>query len=232
MKRVFSLLLAVCLLMLLSVPAAADGPRPGAVRELYSAEGVYTDSLGNTEVYAFHVPLINADTREAQEINDEIREKFGEIVEQQLSNMEGGYSLWSWHVQWHAYWHGSQLFLLITADEEGGFTDYAAFGYDFDGGKRIGNRDILRELGISEKEYLENLREKVQLMFEDMYRNIPKKDRQKMGYDQMLKKTLAWADMDCPMFLDGTGGVETIVKIASMAGADWYYHLATPFSYG
>ena len=48
----------------------------------------------------------------------------------------------------------------------------------------------------------------------------------------MLQKTLAWADMDQPMFIDGVGTVETIVKIASIAGADWYYHLATPFAYG
>ena len=48
MKRILSLLLAACMLLLFSVPAAAAGPRPGAVVELYSAEGVYTDSVGNT----------------------------------------------------------------------------------------------------------------------------------------------------------------------------------------
>ena len=232
MKRTISLLIAACMLLLFSVPAAAAGPRPGAVRELYSAEGVYTDSIGNTELYSFHVPLLAADTRDAAEINAEIRERFGELVDQQLSGMEEGYSLWSWNVEWHPYWHGGQLFLLITADMEGGFTDYAAFGYDFDSGKRVSNGDILRELGISEKEYLASLREKVRLMFEDMYRNMSAKDRKALGYDALLRKTLSWVDMEQPMLIDGAGCVETIVKIASMAGAEWYYHLATPFSYG
>ncbi len=232
MKRFFSLLIAACMLMLFSVPAAAAGPRPGAVRELYSAEGVYTDSVGNTTSYTFHVPLVAADTKAAEAINDEIREEFGELVESQLSSMAGGYSLWSWNVSWHAYWHDSQLFLLITADMEGGFTDYAAFGYDFDTGKRVTNEDILREFGISEKKYLADLREKVQFMFEDMYKNLSEKDRKALGYDELLKKTLSWADMDQPMLIDGAGNVETIVKIASVAGAEWYYHLCTPFSYG
>ena len=232
MKRVVSFLIAVCVLMLLSVPAYAEGPRQGAVAELYSAEGIYTDSVGNTEAYSFHVPQLTAQTKDAEAINQEIREKFGKVVENQLENMEGGYSLWSWNVEWHAYWHGSQLFLLITADEEGGFTDYGAFGYDFDRDRRVTNEDILKELGVSKGEYIASLREKVQFMFEDMYRNIPEKDRQALGLDAMLKKTLAWVTMDQPMLIDGSGSVETIVKIASVAGADWYYHLATPFAYG
>ena len=232
MKRFFSLLIAACMLMLFSVPAAAAGPNPGAVVELYSAEGVYTDSVDNTTSYTFHVPLIAEDSRDAKAINSEICDEFGEVVESQLRNMAGGYSLWCWDVSWHAYWHDSQLFLLITADMEGGFTDYAAFGYDFDSGTRVTNEDILRELGISEKEYLANLREKVQFMFEDMYKNMPEKDRKALGYDELLKKTLSWADMDQPMLIDGSGNVETIVKIASVAGAEWYYHLATPFACG
>ena len=232
MKRILSVLLAACMLLLFSVPAAAAGPKPGAVVELYSAEGVYTDSVGNTMSYTFHVPLVAEDSKDAKAINNEIYDEFGKLVEDQLKNMDGGFSLWSWNVEWHAYWHGSQLFLLIKADMEGGFTDYAAYGFDFDSGTRVTNRDILRELGISEKEYLANLREKVQFMFEDMYKNMSEKDRKALGYDELLKKTLAWADMDQPMLIDGAGSVETIVKIASVAGAEWYYHLCTPFSYG
>lgn len=91
---------------------------------------------------------------------------------------------------------------------------------------------ILSELGITEDEYLSNLKEKVQLMFEDMYKDVPADMREQAGMDTMLQKTLSWADMNQPMFIDGVGTVETIVKIASIAGADWYYHLATPFAYG
>ena len=232
MKRVISLLIALCVLMLLSVPAYAAGPQKSAVAELYSAEGGYTDCVGNTESYTFHVPQLTADTEDAKAINSEIQEEFGTLVEQQLENMEGGFSLWCWNVEWHAYWHDSWLFLLITADEEGGFTDYAAYGYDVEAGKRVTNEEILKELGISKADYIASLREKVEFMFEDMYRTIPEKDRKALGLDTMLMKTLSWVTMDQPMLIDGSGCVETIVKIASVAGADWYYHLATPFAYG
>ena len=232
MRQFFALLLAAGMLLLFSVSASAAAPRPNALSELYSAEGTYTDSVGNTENYTFHVPQLNADTEAAAEINGEIRERFGAAVESQLTGMEEGYSLWCWRVEWHPYWHGDQLFLLVVSKMEAGFTDYAAYGYDFAGGERITNEKLLAELGVSEEEYLTNLREKVRLMFEDMYRDVPDDIREKAGLEKMLEDTLAWADMAQPAFIDGAGTVETVVKIASLAGAGWYYHLVTPFAYG
>ena len=232
MKKILSVLLALCLLLTLTAAACAEAPVQNAVLELYSAEGIYEDSVGNVEQYSFHVPQIYANSLAADEINAEIAERFGKVVESQFENMEGGYSLWSWNVEWHAYWTGTQLFLLITADTDGGFTDTAAYGYDFKTDSRVTNEMILKQKGITEEEYLENLKEKVQLMFEDMYGNLPEESKKAFGYDEMLEKTLGWLDLEQPMFLDGMGEVETIVKIASVAGAEWYYHLATPFAYG
>ena len=34
------------------------------------------------------------------------------------------------------------------------------------------------------------------------------------------------------LFVDGIGGLEAVMKIYSLAGEDWYYHLVTPFAYG
>lgn len=232
MKKTASVLLALCLLLSFTAAACAEAPVQNAVLELCSAEGIYTDSVGNTEQYSYHVPQIYANSLAADEMNAEIAERFGKVAESQFENMEGGYSLWSRNVEWHAYWSGTWLFLLITADTEGSFTDYAAYGYDFGTDARITNEMILQQKGITEEEYLENLKEKVGLMFEDMYGKYPEKDREAFGYDELLEKTLGWLDAEQPMFLDGMGEVETIVKIASVAGAEWYYHLATPFAYG
>ena len=234
MKKLVSILL-LCLLFSaasLSPEAFAGPPVSGAVSELWSEDGHYVDDVGNSESFSFHVPQINADTADAASINAEIAERFGSLVEQQYQNMEGGYSLWSWHTEWKAYWYSSQLFLLITSDYNGGFEDYSAYGYDFDTGKRVTNEMILSELGINEEEYLENLREKVQFMFEDMYGSLSPELKDMAGLDQLLEKTLGWLDLEQPMFIDQFGGIETIVKIASVAGAEWYYHLATPFSFG
>lgn len=232
MKRTSSILLILCLMLAISSAAFAEQPQKSPVFELYSAEGYYVDSVGNMETYSYHVPQIYADTPAADEINAEIAERFGDRVEKQFQNMEGGYSLWSWHTEWHAYWSDAQLFLLITSDENGGFHDYAAYGYDFETESRVTNEMILEENGISEEEYLENLREKVQFMFEDMYGGLSEEVKKAAGYDEMLEKTLGWLNMDQPIFIDQFGEIETIVKIASVAGAEWYYYLATPFGYG
>lgn len=207
-------------------------PRKNSVTELYSAEGVYADSVGNVESYCYHVPQLTADTAAAKEINREISERFGGYVENQFENMAGGYSLWSWNTGWHAYWYGSQLFLVLSSDSNGGFTDRAAYGFDFEKECRVSNGMILEELGISEEVYLSNLKEKVGLMLEDMCSSLTEEQRAMFGYDGLMQKTLDWADLEQPMFIDGTGQIVTIVKIASLAGADWYYHLATPFAYG
>ncbi|MCR5088033.1 MAG: hypothetical protein K6C08_00800 [Oscillospiraceae bacterium] len=234
MKKTVSAILVLAILLTLSGAAFADGSmiRKLAVFELYSADGIYMDSVGNSISYSYHVPQIFAKTEAAAEINAEIEERFGTMVRKQLHSMDSGYSLWMSRVEWRAYWNGSQLFLLVISNEEGDFTDYAAYGYDFENACRLSNEMILEQRGISEQYYLENLREKVQLMFEDMYGNYSEKDRQAFGYDEMLEKTLGWLDMEQPIFIDGVGSIVTIVKIASIAGAEWYYYMATPFAYG
>ncbi len=233
-KKCLLLLLAFALLLTAGLPACAQesAPREDAVGLLYSAEGVYTDSLGNTENYSFYVPQLRAGTPAAQEINSDIAGRFGKLVTDQLESMAGGYSLWSWNVEWHAYWYGSQLFLLVVSDMEGGFSDYAAYGYDFDRECRVTNEMILDELGVSEEEYLENLREKVTFMVEDKFSMLTDEDRERFGCGELLEKTLGWLDAEQPLYIDGSGQPVTIVKLASIAGAEWYYHLATPFSYG
>lgn len=108
MKRMISLYLMVCLFVFLAIPSFAE-PIQGAVSELYSAEGNYEDSVGNRENYSYHVPQIVSSSTEAEEINREIEEQFGNWIAEQFKNMKEGYSLWSWNTEWHSYWNGSQL---------------------------------------------------------------------------------------------------------------------------
>ena len=70
-------------------------------------------------------------------------------------------------------------------------------------------------------------------MFEDMYGTIPQESRQEMGYFSQLEKTISDENVEeAVLFVDGFGELEAIMKIYSLAGADWYYHLVTPFAYG
>ena len=143
MKRLFSVLLILCLTLSCAGTAFADQTYRATVCELYSVDGHYEDDVGNAVNYSFHVPLIHASSEDAKAINAEIAERFGERVEAQFEYMKNGTSLWCWNTEWEAYWSGNQLFLLITAEMNGDCFDYAAYGFDFDTGRRITNKMIL-----------------------------------------------------------------------------------------
>ena len=226
-------MMVLVLLISCHVTSFADNPRQKPIFELYSVEGSYEDSVGNIEIYSYHVPQIFSETPTAKEINAEIAERFGKRVEEQFQNMKDGLSLWSLHTEWHSYWVDSELFLLISADEEGGFKDYAVYGYDFVTDSRLTNEMILEQRGIDLESYKESLREKAQLMFEDMYSSVPQESRTNMGYYSQLEKTISDANVeDAVLFVDGSVELEAVMRIYSLAGADWYYHLVTPFAYG
>ena len=229
-RRILSAILLLCIMITLSGTAFADQTQKAAVFELYSVDGYYQNSLGNQSNYSYHVPQLNADSSAAKEINDEIGERFGSRVEAQFKSMEGGYSLWTWHTEWQSFWNGSQIFLFITSDEDGDCNDYAAYGYDFNTGERVTNEMILAQRGISEEEYLEKLKEAVQLKFEEIGPEIPEGVTTKLTREKLLEQTLSWQDLEQPMFIDQYGEIETIVRIVSIAGAGWYYHLVSPFA--
>ncbi len=232
MKRILSAAVVLCMMLAFAVPANADSPRRNSVFELYSAEGFYDGGGEFSESWSYHVPQIFDDTADADSINRDIGERFGTRVEEQFQSMENGSHPWMTSVHWESYWNGTKLFLLISSEEEGNFTDYAAYGYDFESGSRVSNRMVLEQKGVTEEEYMLNLREKVQLIFEDMYGGLSVRDREIVGYDEMLEKTMNWLNPELPLYLDAFGEIVTIVKIASVAGAEWHYHLVTPFAYG
>lgn len=227
MKRMVAVFLGI-LLLLTMVPAAyADQLEKNSVSELYSVDGYYEDNVGNGVSYSYHVPQINADTPAAKEINTEIAQSFGERVETQFKYMEGGYSLWSRNTEWCSYWNGSQIFLLITADEEGDATEYGAYGYDYETGERVTNSMILEQKGISEEQYMEKLTDAMTDLFEELYVPIPEGVETTLTHDSLLEDTLGWLSADTPIFLNGSGEIETWAEIATPAGAGKYNHLVT-----
>ena len=142
MKKTTAAFLTLIFLLAILPDAYADQSQQNAVCELYSVDGYYEDDVGNQDTYSYHVPQINADTPAAKEINTEIAEHFGKRVEHEFQNMEGSFSLVSWHTGWQAYWSGSQLFLLITSDNNGDMMEYGAYGYDFETGDRVTNEMV------------------------------------------------------------------------------------------
>ena len=230
MKKTVSAVIILCLLLTSSITALAE-PRKNAVYELYSVEGTYTDDVGNKESYSYHIPQINDDTSDAEEINAQIADRYGEVVEAQLHYMEDGFSLWCRNAGWKAFWDGRQLFLLLRADTPNDLIEYAAYGYDFDTGTGITNKMILEQRGISEAEYLENLKEAARSLFMKLNSSIPEDRLSESDYDELLERTLQWQTMDQPIYIDQDGEIAVIAEIGAMAGAGKYKHLIRPFEH-
>ena len=227
MKRILSIMLILQVLFAVLPAGDADQTYQNAIIELYSVDGFYEDGVGNRETYSYHVPQINDNTPAAEELNAEIAKNFGERVETQFKNMEGGYSLWSRRTGWEAFWNGSQVFLLITAALEGDYTEYGAYGYDFESGSRVTNDMILKQKGLSEEQYLEKLREATTALFDERYQPIPEGVETSLSHDSLLGDTLGWLSAEQPIFLNRFGEIETWVWIATPAGAGRYNHLVT-----
>ncbi len=229
MKRTLTILLTLCLMLTYSTVVFADQTQKAPVCELYSVDGYYEDDLGNQYGYSYHIPQVNADTPDAEEINKEIAEEFGSLAEDQFEKMEKELSLVTGIIEWDAYWSGDQLFLLVTSDTPGDIIDYSAYGYDFETGSRVTNEMILEQRGISEKEYMEKLKESVGIMFGDIFK-IPEGVETDLNADEVLEHTLSGLNMDNPMFIDQHGAIVTIVQIDTIAGAGYNNYLATSFS--
>ena len=230
MKRTASALLILCLLLSGSITAMAE-PVQSAVSELYSAEGTYTDNVGNQGNYSYHIPQICDDTPDAEEINAEIAKRFGDTVEGEFHRMKDGFSLTCMNVGWKAFWNGSQLFLLLSADTPNDLVEYAAYGYDYGTGSRITNEMILQQQGISEEEYLENLKEAAKSMFVKMNASYPDDKLEEGDYGKLLEQTMEWQTMEQQMYIDRDGEIAVIAEICAFAGAGKYKQLIRPFEH-
>ena len=229
MKRALAILVTLCLMLTYSTAVFADQTQKTPVCELYSVDGYYEDDLGNQYEYSYHIPQINADTPDAEEINKEIAEEFGSLAEDQFEKMEKRLSLISGMIEWDAYWSGDQLFLLLTSDTPGEIINYAAYGYDFETGSRVTNEMILEQREISEEEYMEKLKESVRVMFGDIFK-IPEGMETELNADEVLEHTLSGLNMGRPMFINQYGEIVTIVQIDTIAGAGYNNYLAVVFS--
>ena len=230
MKKTISALIILCLLLSCSITAMAE-PVRSAVSELYSVEGTYTDDIGNQGCYSYHIPQISDDTPDAEEINSEIAMKYGAIVEGEFHRMNEGFSLGCMNVGWKAFWNDSQLFLLLRADTSNDLIEYDAYGYDYDTGSRITNKMILEQRGISEEEYLENLREAAKSQFVKMNADYPADKREDGDYDKLLKQTTEWQTMEQQMYIDQDGEIAVIAEICVFAGAGRYKQLVRPLEH-
>ena len=143
MKKIFVLLLATAMISL----AAAQRPMgqttttqddhqaetPDAsyeapqITELYNEDFDYTDGIGNSGHYTYHVPQIEADTQGAEAINKAISDAYTLIVNGVLEDVLDKVSLSCFFVAWESYQYENILSLVVSCGWDADVNEYNVY---------------------------------------------------------------------------------------------------------
>jgi len=194
------------------------------IENVIEEDGTYKDDVGNEMDYTYHVPHLVVDTADAEAVNADIDSAFGKNVKDSMSDMKKGYSLWYFNVEWKSYWHGSTLCLVVSSNEEGDFTDYRVYNYDFAAGKKLTNTELLQQTDLDTDTLVSKTYAiaKAQLKkdYADLKAMLGRKEYQKLFDRTLTDKNI---NKDMMTYVDDSGTVNVIIQYASAAGADWYY---------
>lgn len=208
---------------------------PGAIhgapqiRELYSEDFDYTDSVGNTGHYTYRVPQLEADTEGAASINGAIEREYGPFVEEALACKDGGYSISCLYIVWETYQYGDILSLVMSCAWDGDVNHYSVYLYDTASGTRLNTVELLAEMGVDETAFLDAVRQAAAERFDGNYADITG------DFGDFLAERRAWTlsddniNMDVMVaYPDEDGQLHVALPIGSIAGADAYEEWLTP----
>lgn len=227
-RRILAALLAAMLLLSGCGGKQNDAPARKAdsdmiiITENYAEDGHYTDSLDNSWTYSYHVPQLTADTAGARAINAAIDEKFGDPVRGALKDMQQALSLGCVSVSWKSYRYEDVLSLVVKAEADWEFTDYAVYLYDAGRGVQLTTAELLEKLGVAQETFLDGLRRSAAAAFDEQgYINTT----EGVQWVQERSWTVGAENVntEAMVYADETGKLMAVLPVGSMAGAAWYY---------
>lgn len=233
MKRIAAMLLGLA--MLLSPAGCAEKTEDEAesggetvyddtlIGELYSEEGEYTDAVGNTLGYAYHVPRILSETAVAAALNQEIAAALGTIVEEQKEMMAAGVSLSCTAISWESHWNESTVCLVVKRVTDDGAAGYDVFSYDFFGGRRLTGEELAARCGLTGEELRDSARRTLARYFDAQWQEAL--DEGGARFAARYAERRAWTLSDenineeMALYLE-EGALWIAAEVGSFAGAD------------
>ncbi len=206
------------------VPAKKAASDMIIIAESYDEEGRYTDSLDNSWTYSYHVPQLTADTKGARAINEAIDEKFGVPVRGALEDMEKTLSLGCVSVAWKSYRYNDVLSLVVKAESDWDFTDYAVYLYDAARGVQLTTAELLEKLNMEQETVLNALRRSAAAAFDEQ-------GCIEAGEGAAWVQERSWTvgaenvNAEAMLYADETGKLMAVLPVGAMAGAAWYYRV-------
>ena len=205
-------------------PLSYEAPQ---IEEMYSEDFDYTDSMGNSGHYTYHVPQIAADTQGAADINRAIEETYGPIVRDVLESVSGGFSVIWTSISWETYQYNNILSLVVFYSFDIGGDHYNVYLYDIASGQQLTTADLLSALNVDDTTFLNALRQAAAERFDGQYNPIP------ANSEEFLAERREWTlsdeniRMDVPAYADASGTLYVVLPIGSIAGASEYEQILT-----
>ena len=227
-RRILAALLAAMLLLGGCGGKQNDAPARKAdsdmiiITENYAEDGHYTDSLDNSWTYSYHVPQLTADTAGARAINAAIDEKFGDPVRGALKDMQQALSLGCVSVSWKSYRYEDVLSLVVKAEADWEFTDYAVYLYDAGRGVQLTTAELLEKLGVAQETFLDGLRRSAAAAFDEQA-YIAADEGAALAQERSWTVGAENVNTEAMVYADETGKLMAVLPVGSMAGAAWYY---------
>ena len=193
------------------------------ITELYNEDFDYTDGVGNSGHYTYHVPQIEADTQGAEAINKAISDAYTPIVNGVLEDVSDKVSLSCFYVAWESYQYENILSLAVSCGWDADVNEYNVYLYDIASGQQLTTADLLKALDVDETVFLEAVRRAAAVKFDTQYGAIAGGDT-----DEFLTERRDWTlsdeniSMDVRTYADGDGKLHVVLPIGSIAGADSY----------
>ena len=204
----------------------------GYVGDAYDLWGAYTDQYGSDYNYAYKLPRILGWSDEATDLNDEILNRFEPIIEEELAAMEHSEFLSTEAVQYKIYRHEDILMIHVYTFTYMMNEVHAVYYWNTETNTRTDSRALLKQLGISEKEFLDAVRADAEACFKDYCSGVPEEDREAYGYYEFLEWTVSdeAVNLDLPMFVNEAGELCVYARIGSLAGPSEFWEPIYPFS--
>lgn len=200
------------------------GPADTFWYESDSGSGTYTDSVGNEMTYSYSVPAFNVGSPDASEMNAEIEELCGPVVQEMLDAEANGYSLMYTSVAYEAYQNGDIVSVLLVFHTDIEVVEYHVFNLNVATGERASGAEMVRFAGMEENQFVEAAQAATEGKFMELYAELQSMEDMAEIFAEQLAKTMS-ADMfslSSPMYLNGEGNICIIARIYALAGASYY----------
>lgn len=190
------------------------------INELLNMTGEYTDSVDNTGTYHYQIPQFNADSDSANTLNQRIEADLYKIVESEVTNMDGGFSLMCYSITYEVFQYGEIVAIVARAPYPNDCNTYFAYTYDFGNDKELTNSDLLAMNSMSEVDFVEKAVKMGEDSFMEQANAIGMTDPGMIEFH--LSEAREQITVDIPMYLDENGVLNAYVPFPAIAGASTY----------